>query len=142
MKEGVISNNEKEGIPMTFGNDNDGNVSWGVCTLLSKKKMGRSKYMQYEFKLPSEENILNLALGQKVSLCCLDDEDRVAKKDYYLFSPKSKKGSFSILASADGFEDDDVMLAKGEGDFVSAIIFVVFAKCPSFPFLHAEFGYI
>ena len=80
--------------------------------------------MKYEFKLPKADNILNLALGQKVSLCCLDNEDKVAKKDYYLFSPKSKKGSFSILARADGLDDDDfVKLAKGEGDFVSLFVF-------------------
>ena len=122
VKEGVIANSEKEnGIPMTFENDEDGNVGWGVCTLSSKTKIGRSQFMQYEFDLPNEENILNLALGQKITLCCLDDEDRVAKKDYYMFSPKSKKGSFSILTpSVDGTEDDnDVKLAKGEGDFVS-----------------------
>ena len=101
INDGLFKRNEKEsGIPMVFDTEDDGSVSWGVCTLASKKKIGRSKFMKYEFKLPKADNILNLALGQKVSLCCLDNEDKVAKKDYYLFSPKSKKGSFSILARA------------------------------------------
>ena len=113
-------NKEKDsGIPMIFEKDTDGNPGWGVCSLLSKTQVGRSHYMKYDFQLPKADNILNLALGQKVTLCCLNNDDQVAKKDYYLFSPKNTKGKFSILARMDGKEDDGVKLVKGEGDFVS-----------------------
>jgi NAD(P)H-flavin reductase len=112
------SNSKENGVPMIFDKDNDGNMSWGVCTLSAKKKLGRSNYMKYDFKLPKAENILNLALGQKVSLCCLDNDNKVAKKDYYLFTPKNGKGSFSILSSIDGSEEEDnLKLTSGEGDF-------------------------
>ncbi len=117
---------EQEGIPMKFEKDKDGNVGWGVCTLASKKQLGRSKFIKYDFKLPNIDNVLNLALGQKVSLCCLDNEDRVAKKDYYLFSPKNNRGSFSILVSSDNSENDDIKLKKGEGDFVSIFVNILF----------------
>lgn len=110
-----------EGIPMVFETDDDGNAEWGVCTLEKKTQLGRSQFVKYDFKLPKADNVLNLALGQKVSLCCLDNKDRVAKNDYYLFSPKKTKGSFSILAREDGAENGDGMsLAKGQGDFVSS----------------------
>jgi hypothetical protein len=126
LKDGIMKSNSKEnGVPMIFDKDNDGNMSWGVCTLSAKKKLGRSNYMKYDFKLPKAENILNLALGQKVSLCCLDNDNKVAKKDYYLFTPKNGKGSFSILSSIDGSEEEDnLKLTSGEGDFVS-FVFVI-----------------
>jgi len=115
-KDGVLKRSDKEGVPLKFDKDDDGNIGWGVCTLSSKKKLGRSKFMEYEFKLPKVDNILNLALGQKITLCCLDNEDRVAKKDYYLYSPKNKKGKFSIIANIDWANEDDKP-PKGEGDF-------------------------
>ncbi len=121
MTDGMLKRNDKEGVPLKFEKDDDGNIGWGVCTLSSKKKLGRSKFMEYEFKLPKVDNILNLALGQKITLCCLDNEDRVAKKDYYLYSPKNKKGRFSIIADVDGTSEDEKQLTKGEGDFVSLI---------------------
>lgn len=111
-----------EGIPMVFETDDDGNAEWGVCTLEKKTQLGRSQFVKYDFKLPKADNVLNLALGQKVSLCCLDNKDRVAKNDYYLFSPKKTKGSFSILAREDGAENGDGMsLAKGQGDFTKVL---------------------
>lgn len=113
---------EKDGIPMIFEKDQDGNPGWGVCSLLSKKQIGRSNFMKYDFQLPKADNILNLALGQKVTLCCLNNDNQVAKKDYYLLSPKNTKGSFSILASMDGKEDEGVKLAKGEGNFSKVLV--------------------
>jgi hypothetical protein len=124
-----LKKKEKEGTPMIFEKGQDGSLGWGVCTLASKKQVGRSNFVRYDFELPKSENVLNLALGQKVALCCLDNRDRVAKKDYYLFSPKNNKGSFSILSSMDGSEIDDAKLGKGEGSFVSNESFSIIEYC-------------
>jgi len=85
-----------EGEPMEF----DPSVSdgWGVCTLTSKAKVGRSNFVQYDFSLPKVNQMLNSALGQQISLCCLDKSQNVSKGDYYLYSDRNQLGSFSILA--------------------------------------------
>mmetsp|Transcript_25703 Transcript_25703/g.29368 ORF Transcript_25703/g.29368 Transcript_25703/m.29368 type:complete len:472 (-) Transcript_25703:1788-3203(-) len=111
-----------DGVPMDFvGDDADSEEEWGICTLASKKQLGRSKFMQYDFNLPKADNVLNLALGQKATLCCLDENDNVAKRDYFLFSPRKKKGQFSIVAAMDGSEDYDVKVKRGEGDFTNVL---------------------
>lgn len=85
-----------EGEPVEF----DPLISdgWGVCTLTSKSKVGRSNFVKYDFSLPKANHILNLALGQQISLCCLDKSENVSKGDFYLFSDRNQLGSFSILA--------------------------------------------
>lgn len=70
---------------------------WGVCTLASKEVVGRSQFVKYVFDLPREDNTLDLLSGQQVTLCYLNKEDIITKGDYYLYSPKNSKGSFSIL---------------------------------------------
>ena len=110
----------KGGVPMMF--EGDPEDCWGVCTLSSVKPIERSQYIEYEFKLPKEENILQLALGQQLSLCCLDSADNVAKRNYYVYSPKNTRGQFSIITTEYEPEDDVEMKkrrARGEGDFVS-----------------------
>jgi preprotein translocase subunit SecG len=96
------------GVPMPFMDANEG---WGVCTLASRKRLGKSSFVQYEFDLPQPDYVLPLDLGQQVSMCCLDNEGNVARGDFFPFAPnnnhggkkgrKSKKkkttGSFSIL---------------------------------------------
>lgn len=109
-------NNEPEGEPLEFEDAGDGD-EWGVCTLASKKPVGKSQYIQYDFNLPRPDNTLQLALGQQVTLCCLDEDENVAKKNYFLYSPKNTMGSFSILASAQ--PGGEKKLRPGEGDFVS-----------------------
>ena len=116
-------NKETEGVPMAF--EGDGEDGWGVCTLASAKKLARSQYTEYEFKLPKADNVLQLALGQQLTLCCLDSADNVAKRNYYVYSPKKSKGQFSIIASEYVPEDDVEMKkrrARGEGDFVSILM--------------------
>jgi hypothetical protein len=109
---------EPEGEPIEFEDAGDGE-EWGVCTLASKKPIGRSQYMQYDFKLPRADNTLQLGLGQQVTLCCLDSDDNVAKKNYFLYSPKNTMGSFSVLASTKA--GGEKKLRPGEGDFVSIL---------------------
>ena len=44
---------QTEGIPMTFDDDDSKSQGWGVCTFSSKSQIGRSKYIQYDFSLPT-----------------------------------------------------------------------------------------
>jgi hypothetical protein len=115
---------EVVGSPMTF--EGEGEDGWGVCTLSSVKRLGRSQYTEYEFKLPRQDHVLQLALGQQLTLCCLDSADNVAKKNYYVYPKDSKKskgnGQFSIVAKEYEPEDKVEMKkrrARGEGKFVS-----------------------
>ncbi len=111
---------ETQGVPMIF--EGDGEDGWGVCTLSAVKPLGRSQYMEYEFKLPKADNVLQLALGQQLTLCCLDSADNVAKRNFYVYSPKNTKGQFSVITPPHIPEEDVEMKkrrARGEGDFVS-----------------------
>jgi len=83
------------GTPMEFdGEEMDG---WGVCTLSSREAVGRSQFVKYEFDLPRKDHTLDLLSGQQVELCYLDKRDHVAKGNYYLYSPPTSKGSFSLI---------------------------------------------
>jgi len=116
---------ETPGVPMVF--EGDAEDGWGVCTLSSVKPVGRSQYTEYEFKLPKADNILQLALGQQLTLCCLDSADNVAKRNYYVYSPKSTKGQFSVITAPYVPEEDVEMKkrrARGEGSFVSQCNFL------------------
>jgi hypothetical protein len=74
-------------------------VGWGVCTLRSKRRLGKSSYVQYEFDLPQPEYKLALELGQQVSLCCLDSGNNVVLGNFFPYTPSitPKPGSFAIL---------------------------------------------
>jgi len=111
-----------------MGFEGEGEDGWGVCTLASVHKLGRSQYTEYEFKLPRQDHVLQLALGQQLTLCCLDSADNVAKKNYYVYSKDSKKGKrkgqFSIVARKYVPEDKVEMKkrrARGEGKIVSFV---------------------
>jgi len=92
----LFRNKSIGGTPMEFSEEvNDG---WGVCSLSSRATVGRSQFVRYEFDLPQKDNTLDLLSGQQVTLCYLDKRDSITKGNYYLYSPKSSKGSFSILA--------------------------------------------
>jgi hypothetical protein len=93
--------------------------------------LGRSQFTEYEFKLPREDYVLQLALGQQVTLCCLDSADNVAKKNYFVYSPGNKKpkGQFSVIAKKYIPENAVEMKkrrARGEGDFVSNIYVYIY----------------
>jgi ferredoxin-NADP reductase len=88
---------EPVGEPLTFpSDDNDG---FGVCTLASKKTLGRTSFTQYDFKLPQADDVLSLELGQELELCCLDNQDAVANGQFYVYQPQTKPplGTFSLL---------------------------------------------
>ena len=87
-----------EGVPMPFDPaENDG---WGVCTLRSKRRLGKTSFVQYDFDLPEPEYVLPLDLGQTVSMCCLDNDGNVGKGDFFEYKPTSntKPGGFAIIS--------------------------------------------
>jgi ferredoxin-NADP reductase len=92
------------GVTMPFETDSTSSgtdkLGWGVCTLRSKRRLGKSSFVQYDFDLPEPDYVLPLDLGQQVSLCCLDNDNNVAKGDFFVYSPESTRvpGQFSILA--------------------------------------------
>ena len=111
------SRKDKVGIPMTF--DDDDTDGWGVCSLSNIETLGRSRFTKYDFELPTKDHYLNLGLGQQVSLCCLDSQERVSKDNFYLFNPTKELGKFSIVAPS---SDDRFTVKKrtsNEGNFVS-----------------------
>jgi len=120
---------EAKGVPMTFDETDPETQGWGVCTLEGKKNIGRSRYVQYDFSLPREDNTLNLSLGQQLTLCCLDEKNNVSKGDFYLFSPRNAKGRFSILTPEVKNEDKskelpinvELEIGKETGNFVSCV---------------------
>eukprot|EP00593_Proboscia_inermis_P012991 CAMPEP_0171305298 /NCGR_PEP_ID=MMETSP0816-20121228/15102_1 /TAXON_ID=420281 /ORGANISM="Proboscia inermis, Strain CCAP1064/1" /LENGTH=168 /DNA_ID=CAMNT_0011786023 /DNA_START=292 /DNA_END=795 /DNA_ORIENTATION=- len=103
---------------MTFGNGED---AWRACILSSKESVGNSKYVRYTFGLPNKSNILPLSLGQKLSLCCLDDDENVAKGGFYLASPRSALGSFSIVVPRGAREDVEFAIGTENSNFVRVL---------------------
>lgn len=108
------------GIPMPFdsGGDSEG---WGVCTLRSKRRLGRSSFVQYEFDLPASDYTLPLDLGQQISLCCLDSASKVAKGEFFPYNADSKKrlGTFSILAPNRTPPENEFAIGDDAANFVS-----------------------
>lgn len=117
------SRSKSKGIPMPFdySNDNDG---WGVCSLRSKRRLGRSSFVQYEFDLPEPEYILPLDLGQQISLCCLDDNNNVAKGEFFPYSMEStpRPGTFSILAPNRTPSENEFAIGDDAANFVSIML--------------------
>lgn len=74
---------------------------WSTCTLTNRKPI--ASYIQYEFTLPKSEHKLNIGLGQKVILCFLDD-DKIIKRYFYINSPLSQKGWFTVLVTKPQFK--------------------------------------
>lgn len=94
------------GVPLTF--DDSTNEGWGVCTLHSKRRLGKSSFIKYDFDLPRKDNVLPLQLGQQLSLCCLDSGRNVAKADFYPYvQTTAKLGRFAILAPNYGTQMDN-----------------------------------
>jgi len=111
---------DEQGIPMPF---EEGNEGWGVSTLRSRKRLGKTNFIQYEFELPEPDYVLPLELGQQVSLCCLDNEGNVARGDFFPFSPtgKTKPGSFSVLVPNKSPEENIVLLGLEAANFCRVV---------------------
>jgi len=102
------------GIPMPF----EGDDGWGKSSFRSRKFVGKSAYIQYDFDLPDSEYTLPLQLGQKLTLCSLDENNRVQKGDFYVSSPRANKGSFSLVAP---LEDMEEQIGKSNAKFVAML---------------------
>ena len=110
---------KKDGVPMTFADDeNDG---WGVCTLRSKRKLGKTSFVQYEFDLPKSNHVLPLKLGQQCELCCLDNKGNVAKGDFYVYhsAVNTILGRFSIVAPNKSSMENEYDVGPEAANFVS-----------------------
>ena len=119
---GTSVHHKNKGVPMVFGQsdgDSSSSTGWGVCTLTNKRLIlsknnsssnysggsssstsnveGPVEYVEYTFDLPRQDNTLPLELGQQISLCCLDNSQKMAKGDFYLASSRFQQGSFSII---------------------------------------------
>ena len=113
-------NPTEEGIPMPFDEASEG---WGVSTLRSRKRLGKTNFVQYEFELPEPEYVLPLELGQQISLCCLDNEGNVARGDFFPFSltARTKPGSFSILVPNKSPEENVVLMGLEAANFARVV---------------------
>ena len=112
----------KDGVPMTFQSDET--LGWGVCSLRSKKRLGKSSFVQYDFDLPKSSEFIQLDLGQQLSLCCLDNKQNVAKGDFYLYHghrENSMLGTFSILAPNKTPADNAFEVGRDAANFVSLL---------------------
>lgn len=112
--------NDVEGVPMTFNStDTEG---WGVCSLRSKRRLGKTSFVQYDFDLPRSDNTVQLELGQQLSVCCLDNNSSVAKGEFYLYHGEAPKlGTFSILAPNRRPKDNQLEVGKDAANFVRAV---------------------
>jgi hypothetical protein len=113
----------KEGVAMAF--ESEDNVGWGVCSLRSKKRLGKSSFVQYDFDLPEPNQFIQLDLGQQVSLCCLDNNQNVAKGDFYLYHGHRESdmlGTLSILAPNRTPAYNAFELGKDAANFVSLFL--------------------
>jgi len=109
-----------EGVPMPF--DDESNEGWGACTLRSKRKLGKTSFVQYEFELPSPEYTLPLTLGQTINLCCLDSDQNVAKGEFYPFYLNKRPGSFTLLApSPDESRNNELIIGIESANFVRVL---------------------
>eukprot|EP00545_Synedropsis_sp_CCMP1620_P007339 CAMPEP_0119022186 /NCGR_PEP_ID=MMETSP1176-20130426/27454_1 /TAXON_ID=265551 /ORGANISM="Synedropsis recta cf, Strain CCMP1620" /LENGTH=419 /DNA_ID=CAMNT_0006976949 /DNA_START=149 /DNA_END=1408 /DNA_ORIENTATION=+ len=111
----------RDGVPMSF--DDTENDGWGVCTLRSKKRLGRTSFVQYEFDLPKSNQVLPLKLGQQAALCCLDNTGSVAKADFYVYHPQvnAMMGRFSIVAPNKGSLDNEYDVGGDAANFVRVL---------------------
>jgi NAD(P)H-flavin reductase len=103
-----------KGTPMYF--DAKANEGWGVCTLVAKRRLGKTAFAQYDFDLPDPDTYIDLELGQQISLCCLDNDSNVVKGDFFPYQPerRSQPGRFSILVPNPPNPDDTRLLVGSE----------------------------
>lgn len=121
MIESIRGRTEPVGMPMPF-DDTDGE-GWGVCTLRSKRVLGKTSFIRYDFDLPHSDYVLPLELGQKIEMCCLDAEDNVAKGDFYVYQPdrKAQPGVFSVLAPNRSPQENSNVVGDATADLVSVL---------------------
>lgn len=110
------------GVPMSF--DTSVNEGWGVCTLRSKRRLGKTNFMEYEFELPDTDYVLPLDLGQQISLMCLDGDGDVATGDFFPYQPdvKQRTGKFSVLIPSGSHESNIASIGVNAANFVRVMM--------------------
>jgi NAD(P)H-flavin reductase len=120
----------EQGIPMPFDDANTDKQGWGVCTLRSKRRLGKSSFVQYDFDLPEPDYVLPLDLGQTISLCCLDNDNSVAKGDFFVYNGNNesnskngapKPGQFTILAPNRSPDANEFAVGQDAANFVRVL---------------------
>jgi hypothetical protein len=112
------------GVPMKI----DTTTKWGVCTMGSSdgpKPIGKSSMVQYDFQLSTSNQYLPLALGQQLTLCCLDNNDKVTKANFYPLSSSNNRrtlGSFSLAVPNHSWEENETIMGADRANFVSTVI--------------------
>ena len=111
----------QKGVAMKF--DAQANEGWGVCTLRSKKRLGKTSFVQYDFDLPKSDEYIHLDLGQQLTLCCLDSNQSVAKGNFYLYhgDQSNNLGSFTVLAPNRTPADNAYEVGQDTANFVSKV---------------------
>lgn len=108
-------------VPMPF----EGDGGWGKCTLRSKKKVGTSPFMVYEFALPKPEYNIPLALGQQLDFCCLSSDDDICMGSFYPYEVGNDSGSSQrgvvkiVVPECDSVEKNAAQVGMGNSKFVS-----------------------
>lgn len=69
---------------------------WKVCTLLDREDIS-PKYSRYRFELLNPDGVLPLNIGQELTMCVIDDEDRVLKESFFPISTQNSKGYFDVV---------------------------------------------
>lgn len=108
-----------QGVPMPF--DNEETEGWGVCTVKSKTRLGKTSFMQYTLGLPESNFVLPLELGQEISLMCLNDAGDVSQGNFFPYVPETKLGEFSVLLPLGTSEENRYNLGKDGAQLLSTL---------------------
>uniref|UniRef100_A0A7S1XNN4 Flavoprotein pyridine nucleotide cytochrome reductase-like FAD-binding domain-containing protein n=1 Tax=Phaeomonas parva TaxID=124430 RepID=A0A7S1XNN4_9STRA len=97
-------------------------LEWFACTLESVNPAGDSEgWLKYRFKLKDKAASLPLDIGQGVTICGLDDDDRVVRMDMPLLSPRKARGYFEVVVRSDSDEPLlQVLSTLAPGDEIAA----------------------
>jgi len=116
------------GVPMKI----DATTKWGVCTMgysssddgSIAKPIGKSSMVQYDFSLSTSNQYLPLALGQQLTLCCLDNNDKVTKANFYPLSSSNNRrtlGSFSLAVPDHSWEENETIMGADRANFIRVL---------------------
>lgn len=77
-----------------------GGDDWSICTVSERESIS-SKYVKYRFELDNPSSYVPLDIGQEITLCTVDSENRVFKEPFFPVSSLDAQGYFDIIARRD-----------------------------------------
>lgn len=89
---------------------------WKVCTLSDREDIS-SKYSKYRFELLNPDGVLPLNIGQELTMCVIDDDDRVHKESFFPISTQKSKGYFDVVVK----NENDYAGSIDENSFTSTL---------------------